>query len=94
MTALAGGSEGAFPPVEGSVATASGACVLLQTEGPLEWQQAEGRTQGSWEIAACICGVAAKHRMPQIVPAKGASTSRRVRATASCARLGTGSSVT
>lgn len=94
MTALAGGSEGEFVLVESSVATASGACVLLQTAGPLEWQQEEGRTQGCWEIAACICGVAARHRMPQIVPATGASTSRRIRARASCARLGTGSSVT
>lgn len=73
---------------EGSAATSSGANVVLQTTGPLEWQQAEARTQCCAEAAARAGRgeTTVKQRMPQDALASGASTSRRANARASCAR--------
>ena len=45
MTRERGGVSRCSASVLSSAATASGACVALQMAGPLEWQQAEARTQ-------------------------------------------------
>jgi hypothetical protein len=90
MAAIAGVASccAAAVLVETNAAMASGAWLAAQMAGPLEWQQAAARTQSCCDLADCVgwCGVTARHRMPQVALASGASTSSRISARASCAR--------
>jgi len=71
-----------------NAAMASGAWAAAQMAGPFEWQQAAARTQSCCDLADCVgrCEVTARHSIPQVALASGASTSSRISARASCAR--------